>query len=133
MNVARVWEIIGALKILGVTTDKVATNVADVFDELDHRLKAKERVRKELSWLDDIMAAVGDGSMADRRITAEDERLLLSLADRCESEELSYGDPDDATPLRASELLRRTVDELRRLRGPANGIIPTGFYSKGHR
>ena len=116
MNIARIWEIIGALKLLGITTDKVAANVADAFNELDDRLKAKERVIKELKWLDDIMAAVGDGSMEDRRITGEDERLLLALADQCES-----------------ELLRRTVDELRRLRGPANGIVPTGFYSKGYR
>lgn len=130
MNVARVWEIVGALRLLGITSDRVAANVADAFDELDHRLTARDRVLKELRWLDDLVAAVGEGSTEERRITAEDERLLLSLADRCESEELSYGNPDEVTPVRASELLRRTVNELRRLRGPEKGLV-FSFCSKG--
>jgi hypothetical protein len=55
MKAASVLEIVRSLHVLGITADKVANNVADGFDELDQRLKAKDRVRRELSWLDDLV------------------------------------------------------------------------------
>jgi len=50
-------EIVAALKARGVTAAKLAERIADCVNEVDDRLRIKEFVRKELEWVDRLVAS----------------------------------------------------------------------------
>jgi hypothetical protein len=52
-------EIVAALVNLDVTTEKLADRIADCVNEVDDRIRVREFVRKELAWVDRLVAASG--------------------------------------------------------------------------